>query len=367
MLSAAFSLLLLVAAEPAERIDAEKVWGVRLEISEENIQRLRKEPRKAVAGRVRVDDQAVTEVLIRLKGRGTFQPIDEKPSFTVLCGKAPVPFGTTKFHLNNSAEDQTYVKEIIGTEIFRNQGIPGPRVGHADVRLNGRRLGLYVLKEGFTEDFLKRHFRGEEGASGILYESGATAHDVDQPLEVEIGEAGMAGERLKWLNTAAKIEDHAKRLEEMSALLDIDTFLKFLAVETAICHWDGYGLSQNNYRLHYGGRPERFRFLPSGMDQIFAKADFPWNPPMSGVVARALLETEAGREKYDRQLAEVVAKGLNAARLRGRVRELNERIGRFLGRSQRVAQVEEAEELAGRVTARIEFLGNNRSASQQKK
>ena len=35
--------------------------------------------------------------------------------------------------------------------------------------LNGRALGLYVLKEGFTEDFLACHFKQ---VSGDLFEPG---------------------------------------------------------------------------------------------------------------------------------------------------------------------------------------------------
>jgi hypothetical protein len=66
-----------------------------------------------------------------------------------------------KIHLNNSVEDPTYLREQLGGELFRAADAV-PRVGHALVVLDGRSR-LYVLKEGFTEELLARHFRRGDG------------------------------------------------------------------------------------------------------------------------------------------------------------------------------------------------------------
>src|SRR6185369_9004699 len=127
---------------------------------------------------VRYDDVAV-----RLKGSvGSFRPIDDKPSFTLDFARfhpGQKFHGLRRIYLNNSVEDASYCNEQIGSELFRGAGIPTPRVSRAVVALNGRRLGLYVLKEGFTEDFLSCYFKN---VGGNLYEPDE-GHDINQHLK----------------------------------------------------------------------------------------------------------------------------------------------------------------------------------------
>jgi hypothetical protein len=351
MLSFALTLLCLLANEPALRIDNSAVWNLSLEVSEENIQRLRKEPRKEVPARLRIGSQGPNDVLIRLKGHGTFLPVDQKPSFTVLSQKSPAPFGTKKFHLNNSAEDPTYLKEIIGSEIFRAGGVPAPKVGHAEVLINGRPLGIYVLKEGFTEEFLAATV-GEP--VGFLYDT-AEGHDVDQPLEIDIGDPGPAREKLHELAAELNEPDHSRRLEKITALLDVNSILKFLALEIIICHWDGYGLSQNNFRLHFGGRTRQFRFLPTGMDQIFAKPDYPWNPPMAGLVAKSILELDAANTRYT-HIFEATLSSLNIQHLSNRITILRERLRPFTNRGEFAEIQRESDLLITNIANRVSSL-----------
>src|SRR5204863_7513253 len=91
--------------------------------------------------------------------------------------------GLRKIHLNNSVEDPSYLNEVLGSELFRAAGVPAPRISHALVELNGRPLGLYLSKEGFTEDSLGLYFHQTNGA---LYEP-RLGYDVDGPLNVVSG------------------------------------------------------------------------------------------------------------------------------------------------------------------------------------
>src|SRR5687768_6357863 len=83
------------------------VWPVRIEVTEENATKLRAKPREYVPATVRIMDEAVTGALVRLKGRGSFQAFDQKPSFTIDFEKVQQtsrPQGLEKIHLNNSVE-----------------------------------------------------------------------------------------------------------------------------------------------------------------------------------------------------------------------------------------------------------------------
>src|SRR5205085_8728713 len=112
-------------------------------------------------------DKVYTDIGVHLKGAaGSFRGIDDKPSLTLNMNKfgALQRFhGLDKFHLANSLQDPSYVSELICGELFRAAGVPASRVRHAVVSVNGRRRGLYYLKEGYDSGFLKRSFGDSHG------------------------------------------------------------------------------------------------------------------------------------------------------------------------------------------------------------
>jgi spore coat protein CotH len=150
------------------------VHRIQIEISSDGLAALRRHPREYVLATVRVAGEAYEEVGIHLKGStGSFRDVDDKPAFTVDFDQFNPDQkcdGLSKIHLNNSVEDSSYVNERLGADLFRAAGVPTPRVAHAMVELNGRSLGLYVLKEGFTKEFLGLHFTRTDGN---LYDVGS--------------------------------------------------------------------------------------------------------------------------------------------------------------------------------------------------
>ena len=82
-------------------------------------------------------------------------------------------------------------------------GVPAPRVGHAIVELNGSRLGLYDLKEGFAAEFLGLHFAQTDGN---LYDSGAGS-EITGPLKRSSGNGPADGSDLRRLADAAREPD----------------------------------------------------------------------------------------------------------------------------------------------------------------
>jgi len=128
-----------------------------LEITPGDLAELRKDPRKTVQATLREGGTNYPSVGLHLKGStGSFRGVDERPSLTLNFDRfipAQRFHGLSRIHLNNSVEDPTYLHEWLGGEMFRAAGVPAPRAGHALVELNGRNLGLYVLKEGFTGIF----------------------------------------------------------------------------------------------------------------------------------------------------------------------------------------------------------------------
>src|SRR5258705_6968145 len=132
----------------ADLFSERRVRTFKIEITGAEFEALKKDNRQYVHGTVREGTNSFTNVAVHLKGMGSFRPLNEKPSFAVRFDKYTpnqTYCGLSKFLLNNSSQDGTYLAEYMATSLFRDAGLPAARVAHAFVELNGRDLGLYVL------------------------------------------------------------------------------------------------------------------------------------------------------------------------------------------------------------------------------
>jgi hypothetical protein len=344
------------AAPGAELFAGEKVIPIRIEVAPADLESLRKEPREFVNASVQSGQITYTNVAVHLKGRtGSFRGLDDKPALTLDFDKFATAqrfHGLSRIHLNNSVEDPGYLNEAIGAELFRAAGVPAARVTHALVEINGRKLGLYVLKEGFAREFLALHFRRIDGN---LYENDPTDDDRTH-MKRNSGSGPDDGADVQALLAAAAEPDHARRWQRLQEMLDLDQFLTFMAVEVMAGHRDGYSLAANNYRLYFDPGAQRFAFIPHGMDQLFGRADLPLRANMGGPVARAVMETTIGRRLYLERAAVLLTNLFRAEVLTNRVEQLSARIRPALEGTAAREQADAARQLDERIVRRLAYL-----------
>ena len=304
-----------------------------IEISPEGIEQLRGgggwnwltrgagRTRPEVRATVRDGGRVYTNVALHLKGAaGSFQTIDAKPGMTLNFDKyveGQTFRGLEKISLNNSVQDPSYSTERICRELFNAAGVPAPRAAYAAVELNGRQLGLYVLLEGYNRQFLRRHFRNPKGN---LYDGGFLK-DIDTKLATNSGDASDQSGLEKLVQAAD--EPEPDRFERLEQALDMERFITFLAMEVMVCHWDGYGLNKNNYRVFHDLEFNRMVFMPHGMDQMFGvmmvRPNMGVRPSFRGLAARAVLETTEGRRRYFQRLSELNQTFLDVEALTSRI------------------------------------------------
>ncbi|MDZ4830567.1 MAG: CotH kinase family protein [Phycisphaerae bacterium] len=206
--------------------------NLRFELEPADFERLKGDARAYVRVTMREvhRDGAMEEpmvVAMKLKGAaGSYREINDKPALTIKVDRFERDarfHGLAKFHLNNSVQNESHLHESLASELFAAAGIATQRATHGRVWLNGRDLGLYVLKESFD---------------------------------------------------ACRESDPVERLVRVERLIDLDAFRSFTTMERLIGHWDGYTDGSNNYRIYT--RPDREGrgisavFLPQGMDQVRA-------------------------------------------------------------------------------------------------
>jgi spore coat protein H len=320
---AGFALMLLPDTLPAAAGDdlfsPPRTVRLRIEISETNAEALREQPRNYVEAMVREDGGKPMPASVKLKGRtGSFRPLEGKPALTLDFTRPDLNgrfHGLQKIHLNNSVEDPTFLCEYLGGAAFARAGIPAARTAWALVELNGRPLGFYVLKEGFTPEFLEANFRS---AAGNLYEA-TPANDIDGRLIRDSGSGPDTQEDLRKLAAEVLAPASTDKWSRLGQMLDTDRFVSFMALEVMVGHRDGYSLARNNYRLYHNPADGRFVFLPHGMDILFGRPDATWRPTVSGVAAVAVLDTPEGRRLYRERFDALVEQALDLSRITNQV------------------------------------------------
>ena len=261
---------------------------------------------------MKIGSKTYRDVGIHLKGSvGSFRNWNDKPALTINLDKfvhGQNFMGLDKFHLNNSVQDGTYMNEIAAALTAKAMGLPAARGTHALVELNGRKVGLYVLKEGYNANWLRRNFPDATG--GNLYDGGFCT-DIDQQLKLE------NGTDVKWADLKAIVAacntkgDAAARYAAVEKVVDVDAFVKDAALQILYCDWDGYMRNKNNYRVYIppGGKAV---WVPHGMDQELQNVNEGLWPGWGGLASRAILESPEGKKKAIAALKELQEKHFTA-------------------------------------------------------
>jgi spore coat protein CotH len=331
----------------------------RIQLDDDNLAKLRNNDREYVRATIDVGDAQYAEVGFHLKGAvGSYRGFDDKPAMTLKFDKfrkGQKFHGLDKLHLNNSVQDLSFLSEVLCAELFLAANVPTARGAHAVVELQGKPRGLYVLKEGYDTAFLKRHFGDSKGN---LYDGGFLT-DIDGNIKKSGGANADDRADLQALLAACREPDRARRVERLDKLLDLDRFISMMAVEVMTWHWDGYGMKHNNYRIYHDPKSDKMVFLPHGMDQMFYEPNGGIQPPMHGLVARALFEVPELRRRYYHRLGELSSRHFTVEKMAKRIDELRERVQPMAEEvSPRLGRQfeQQANHLKARVRARAEFV-----------
>ena len=273
------------------------------------------------------------DVAVKLKGAaGSFQGPDQKPGLTVSLHKfkgAERFHGMEKFHLNNGAQDGSLLNEFIGGEMARAAGVPASRCTHAIVKWNGRDMGLYLFKESFTKDFLSYFY---EKTDGSLYDGHFIA-EIDGNLEKQQGGDKSDTRDLKELAAACKEGDPKVRWQKMAERLDLDEYLRFLAMEIFLTHWDGYNFNRNNYRVYFDPKSGKANFFIHGIDQVFGDANWSVVRDPGSLVGGAVWSNPEWKAQYPKIAKEIYEKVLKPVDWEARIAAQSAKVKEALTRA----------------------------------
>lgn len=275
------------------------------------------------AGTVTIDGSTMHNVSVRKKGfLGSLSNV--RPSFKFDFDQfqdGRTYQNESRMTLNNNRQDASLVRQCLAYDLFREAGLPAPRCNFARVSVNGQDLGIYTNVEDIKKPFLKRVFGDSKGN---LYEAQLADFGTHLSDRFEKKTNEDENDRSDLAAVAAAMELPDEQFgPAISALIDIDEFIRFWAMETLTGTWDSATGNANNFHIYRSPVDELFHFIPWGADTAFSGEHF--FEPDSGPLYRnfrladRLYGIEAFRAQYVAELNELLTTLWNEEELEERI------------------------------------------------
>ncbi len=222
-------------------------------------------------------NDTVTNVGFRL--RGNTSRYAEKKSFKIDINSF-VPgrkwFGLEKINLNGQHNDPSLLRAFASGHLLTASQLPSSRNSFVRVYINNEYKGLYLNNEHIDEEFLQERFianhqgnlfKANYGAELTYLGSNPASYVNLYEQKTDGLNNGYTGliQFLAVLNNSSNAEFPCA----IQQVLDVDLYLKSLAVEVLSGHWDGHAFNKNNFYLYQRPSDGKFVFIQYDMDNTF--------------------------------------------------------------------------------------------------
>ncbi len=294
----------------------------------------------------------LTNVALRAKGNSSltdaFNDGDGRFSFNIDLNYYVDQdlFGIDKLILNNLYMDPTMMAEYIGYEAFDSLDAVSSKTTFTALYINDEYFGLYLSVENVGNEFLEMNYGDSDGSlykpeiMGVgadlnyINDDGSTYTALIDDNEVDLDNEAIVN-LMKALDTG----------EDLESILDVDSFLKYLAISTFTVHLDSYQNSMfHNYYLY--NDDGIFQWIPWDLNMIFdgfpggmgtdaAAVEFLIDEPVTGSmssypIVEAVLANDTYMETYHDYLQELMDNYFDTDAFEQRVLEIYQMINSYV-------------------------------------
>jgi spore coat protein CotH len=232
---------------------------------------------------VTVDGKVYQNVGIHTRGLSSFMmvPAGEKHSLNLsfdFIEKKQDLLGYTTLNLLNSHEDPSYLRAVLFYDIAR-QYLPAPKANFVRVVINGESWGVYPNVQQMNKEFAKENYGKTDvarwrapgspmGAASFAYlGDDAAAYKSSYTLKSKEDPKAWA----KLINVMKVLnQTPADQLEAaLAPIFDVDTALKFLALDISLINNDGFWIRASDYMVFEDAKG-RLAPLPWDANETFA-------------------------------------------------------------------------------------------------
>ena len=168
-------------------------------------------------------------------------------------------YGFRQLNLNNNFEDKSFLREKVGSDLFREYGLVSARTAFAAIYIDygegEQYFGLYTLVEEVDDTVLDDQL-GHSGGNLYKPEGSAATFAYGTYDESEMEKKNNEGDYTDVnalytiINSNDRIDDNENWKSELESIFDVDEYIKWLAANTTMQNWDTYGKMNHNFLLY---------------------------------------------------------------------------------------------------------------------
>lgn len=248
-------------------------------------------------------------------------------------------FGFGELSLGNNINDPTGMRDTIVYDILEKAGLPAMRSAAYEVFLDHddgpNSLGLYTAVEIIDDTGVARIFDGDEGN---LYEADGPGVSLTEGMfdKIPVGFQKKNNEKdgfadlkrlYRVLHDPRRTTDPQAWRTELESVFNVDGFLEWLGIATAVTHLDTYGAAPHNFYLYNDPATGKLNWISWDHNETFQTpftAIMPFDRASvsaSWVLIRFLLDDPVYFARYVDLLEENSRTALEPGRLTGRIRQ----------------------------------------------
>jgi len=241
-----------------------------------------------VKAQITFDGETLHDVGLRMKGNSSYSSALKTLHVPLkLDFNRFVPgqhfHGLATLNLHNNAFDHSQMREHLAYQIFREAGQPASRTAYARVFLtipgkyDHKEIGLYSIVEEVDKEFIKSRFPSAKGLlmkpetiSFGLRDLGDDWKDYTPQYKPQWQATPKQARRvIEFVQLFENADDQTFR-DRVESYLNVDQFLRHLAVHTVTSNLDSILCVGHNYFLYLNPTDDKFYFIPWDLNLAFA-------------------------------------------------------------------------------------------------
>ena len=186
--------------------------------------------------------------------------------------------GYNTLNFLNANGDPTLLRSVLSLHIAREY-IPAPKANLVQVVINGENWGVYANQQQFNKDFLEENFETRKGTRWKIPQGGGSVggfqyQDEDVAsyqgsFQIKSKDDPEAWKAIIGLAQTLQITPKNQLVEALESKIDLDSYLKFMALDNALVSGDGFWTRGADYCLYL--HPDgKFHFIPYDMNEMFS-------------------------------------------------------------------------------------------------
>ncbi|KAI8890425.1 coth-domain-containing protein [Backusella circina FSU 941] len=225
------------------------------------------------------------KVKLQLSGRSSRKMA--KLSYKFELDKKDLLYGYREFKLRSMFLDPSYLREQIGYDFANAMGLATSQSSFVRVFVNGKELGLFGLIETFEAPWSANTLEGNGGLyqgkrTDVLADLGYYSnHGAYKKGQYELKQKGTTSGLQPIIDFTQFIHEGSTSVVEWNKWINVDSFLRSMALEVTLGFMDGYLAQANNYYL-YQIPDGQFIYIPYDMDSILGITYFNPEAMLSG-------------------------------------------------------------------------------------